>query len=72
MAALLPNEHIKIIDRVKSLIKLAQGDNISLERLEGIYGKSLLISQIFVHGESTKSDLVAIIVPDKEAVKSWA
>ena len=25
-----------------------------------------------MYGESTKSDLVAIIVPDKEAVKSWA
>jgi len=72
VASMLPNGSIKIIDRVKSLIKLAQGEYISPERLEGIYGKSLLIAQIFIHGESTKSDVVAIIIPEREAVKKWA
>ena len=71
VVSMLKSGHIKIIDRVKSLIKLAQGEYISPERLEGIYGKSLLISQIFIYGDSTMADLVAIVFPEKEACKKW-
>jgi long-chain acyl-CoA synthetase len=63
---------LQIIDRVKSLIKLQQGEYISPEKLEGIYGKSLLIAQILIYGDSEKSDLVAIISVENEALKKWA
>jgi len=72
VGALLPNGNLKIIERVKSLIKLEQGKYFSPERLEGMYSKCLLISQIFIHGDSNKSDVIAIIIPDKDAIKGWA
>jgi long-chain acyl-CoA synthetase len=56
-----------IIDRVKNVLKLAQGEYISPERIEGIYlnGCSYL-AQAYVHGDSLKTSLVAIfgIQPD--------
>ena len=63
---------LQIIDRVKSLIKLQQGEYISPEKLEGIYGKSLFIANIFIYGDPEKSDLVAIVSLEGEALKKWA
>ncbi|GBF61238.1 long chain acyl-CoA synthetase [Trichophyton mentagrophytes] len=51
-----------IIDRRKNLLKLAQGEYVSPERLEGIYQNSCpYIAQAFVHGDSIQSHLVAIL-----------
>nr|POF11488.1 long chain acyl-coa synthetase 7, peroxisomal [Quercus suber] len=58
---------VKIIDRVKNVLKLAQGEYISPERIENVYlGNLPWISQGYVHGDSTESSLVAIfgIQPD--------
>jgi len=55
---------VKIIDRVKNIMKLAQGEYVALEKIENSYSSSPLISQIFVHGDSLQSFLLAIIVPD--------
>jgi len=67
-----PNGSIKIIDRAKNIFKLAQGEYIAPEKLENVYIQSPLIGQIFVHGDSLQSYLVAIIVPDFAGVKKWA
>jgi long-chain acyl-CoA synthetase len=61
-----------IIDRVKSLIKLQQGEYISPERLDGVYSKSLMIAHIYIYGDPERSDVVAIISVENEAVKKWA
>jgi len=63
---------IKIIDRVKNLFKLAQGEYVAPEKIENTYMKSKYVQLIFVHGDSLESYLVAMIVPDSEAVKEWA
>ncbi|XP_035224523.1 long-chain-fatty-acid--CoA ligase 6-like [Stegodyphus dumicola] len=67
----LPNGTLKIVDRKKHIFKLAQGEYIAPEKIENIYLSSTYVSQIFVHGESLQSCLVAIIVPDREVVLSW-
>ncbi|GIX87467.1 hypothetical protein CDAR_30822 [Caerostris darwini] len=67
----LPNGSLKIVDRKKHIFKLAQGEYIAPEKIENIYLSSQYVSQIFVHGESLQSCLVAIIVPDKEVLVSW-
>ena len=49
----LPNGSIRIIDRAKNIFKLSQGEYIAPEKLQAVYGQVLMISQIFVHGESS-------------------
>jgi len=40
---ILPNGAIKIIDRAKSIFKLAQGEYIAPEKLENLYVQSAFI-----------------------------
>ncbi|KAK3856812.1 hypothetical protein Pcinc_036893, partial [Petrolisthes cinctipes] len=68
----LPNGTLKIIDRKKHIFKLSQGEYIAPEKVENIYMRSRYVAQVFVHGESLKSSVVAIVVPEVEAVKEWA
>lgn len=71
VGVILPNGSIKIIDRAKNIFKLAQGEYIAPEKLENVYIQSPYIQQIFVHGDSLESYLVAIIVPDFHEIKKW-
>uniref|UniRef100_A0A0M3IRX9 long-chain-fatty-acid--CoA ligase n=1 Tax=Ascaris lumbricoides TaxID=6252 RepID=A0A0M3IRX9_ASCLU len=61
------NGTLTIIDRKKHIFKLQQGEYIAPEKIENIYIHSKFIAQLFVHGESLKSCLVAVVVPDEEA-----
>jgi len=68
----LPNGALKVVDRKKHIFKLSQGEYIAPEKIENIYLSSKFVGQIFVHGESLKSSLIAVVVPDREAVVAWA
>lgn len=60
------NGSIKIIDRKKNLLKLAQGEYVAVERVEEQLTKECAnINQIYVHGDSDQSSLVAIVVTKK-------
>ena len=72
IAIILPNYAVKIVDRKKNFFKLAQGEYVAAEKLEILYGASPFVSQIFVHGDSLQSYLVAMIVPEKDYVMKWA
>ncbi|CAH0564044.1 unnamed protein product [Brassicogethes aeneus] len=68
----LPNGTLKIIDRRKHIFKLSQGEYIVPEKIESIYSRSQYVCQLFVHGESLKSCIIAIVVPDVDVIKCWA
>lgn len=67
----LPNGSLKIIDRKKNIFKMSQGEYIAPEKIEQVFVTMGCIGQIFVHGESVKSALVAIVVPDEETIVPW-
>jgi long-chain acyl-CoA synthetase len=51
----------KIVDRVKNVLKLAQGEYISPERIENVYlANNSVLAQGYVHGDSVQSFLVSI------------
>jgi long-chain acyl-CoA synthetase len=50
-----------IIDRKKNVLKLAQGEYISPERIENVYlANSNLLTQAYVHGDSMQPFVVAV------------
>uniref|UniRef100_A0AC34QHB7 Long-chain-fatty-acid--CoA ligase n=2 Tax=Panagrolaimus sp. JU765 TaxID=591449 RepID=A0AC34QHB7_9BILA len=59
---------LKIVDRKKHIFKLAQGEYVAPEKIENIYGRSKFVAQSFIHGESLKTCLIGIIVPDPEVL----
>lgn len=67
----MENGALRIIDRKKHIFKLAQGEYIAPEKIENIYLTSSYVAQIFVHGESLKSCLVAVVVPEMKTVTNW-
>ena len=73
IAMIIP-EHgnaMKIIDRVKNIFKMQQGEYISPEKIENIYLNCKYIEQIFVHGNSLKSYLICIAYPKKDDIINY-
>jgi len=67
-----PNGTLSIIDRKKNLFKLSQGEYIAAEKVEGIYQKSPAVGQIWIYGNSTKNTVVAVAVPNVDALRAYA
>lgn len=65
-------KRLSIIDRLKNIFKLSQGEYIAPEKIESIYQKHELVAQAFVYGDSMQNQLVGIFVPDKITLLHWA
>ncbi len=63
------DQGLKIIDRVKEIFKLAQGEYIAPSKLEGSYALSPYVEQICIHGDSTHTFIIAIIFPSRLKLK---
>ncbi len=68
-------EEVTWIDRRKNILKLSQGEFVSISRLEELYkAGSPFIQQVFIHGSSLHAYLLAVIVPegttDKEVIRA--
>jgi len=70
IAMILP-EHgnaFRIIDRVKNIFKLQQGEYIAPEKVENKLAECKYIEQVFIYGDSFQSYVVGIIVPKSKDV----
>ena len=57
---------LKIVDRVKEIFKLSQGEYIIPAKLESVYSRSTFVQQIMIYGNSSMNNIIAIICPDKK------
>merc|ERR1711971_840804 len=63
-----PNGTISIIDRRKNLFKTSTGEYIASEKVENTYQRAGLVGQVWVYGNSYKSFVVAVVVPDAQVL----
>ncbi|OBI41332.1 oxidoreductase [Mycobacterium kyorinense] len=61
-------DRLKYLDRSNNVIKLSQGEFVAVSQLEATYAASPYIRQIFLHGSSDQPFLLAVIVPNLDAV----
>lgn len=59
-----PNGSLSIIDRKKNIFKTSFGEYIAVEKIESAYGKASATGQVWVYGNSFKSFIVGVVVPD--------
>ncbi|CAM4426293.1 Linear gramicidin synthase subunit D [Mycobacterium basiliense] len=67
MAQVGPEEFV-YLDRRNNVLKLSQGEFVTVSKLEAVFGDSPLVRQIFIHGNSARAYLLAVIVPTEEAL----
>ena len=58
----LPNGQIQIIDRIKNVFKLAQGEFVAPQKIEEVLLLCPQVYQVFVTGNITERQVVAIVV----------
>ena len=63
-------DHLTYVDRRNNVLKLSQGEFVTVSKLEAAYGGHPSIRQIFVYGNSARSYVLAVIVPTDDALAS--
>ena len=58
-------------DRRNNVLKLAQGEFVTVAKLEAVFGNSPLVRQIYVYGNSAHPYLLAVVVPTEEALQRF-
>ena len=62
-------DHLVYVDRRNNVLKLSQGEFVTVSVLEAVFGDSPLIRQIYLYGNSARAYLLAVIVPTDEALR---
>ncbi|HZC51922.1 MAG TPA: carboxylic acid reductase, partial [Mycobacterium sp.] len=68
VAEVAPNRLV-YVDRRNNVLKLAQGEFVTVAKLEAVFGNSPLVRQIYVYGNSAHPYLLAVVVPTEEALR---
>ncbi|MFY2860933.1 carboxylic acid reductase [Mycobacterium sp. THU-M104] len=61
-------DRLVYVDRRNNVLKLAQGEFVTLAKLEAVFGNSPLVRQIYVYGNSAQPYLLAVVVPTEDAL----
>ena len=66
------DHYLMVVDRMGSIFKLSQGEYVAAELLTQTFETfSSLVEQIFIYGDSSRSCLVAIVVPSRPNVAAF-
>jgi fatty acid CoA ligase FadD9 len=68
IVAELGPDRLRYVDRRNNVLKLANGEFVTLAKLEAVFANSPLVRQIYVYGNSARAYLLAVIVPTQEAL----
>ncbi|WP_135453975.1 carboxylic acid reductase [Mycobacterium sp. DL99] len=72
IVAELGPDHVEYLDRRNNVLKLSQGEFVTVSKLEAVFGDSPLVRQIFIYGNSARSYLLAVVVPTDPSVSKQA
>lgn len=62
-------DQLVYLDRRSFVLKLAQGEFVTVSKVEAVFTESPLVRQIYVYGNSTRSYLLAVVVPTADAME---
>ena len=61
-------DRLVYLDRSNNVLKLSQGEFVTVSKLEAVFGDSPLVAQIYVYGNSARAYPLAVIVPTADAL----
>ncbi|MFD3508679.1 carboxylic acid reductase [Nocardia sp. NPDC058666] len=68
VVAELAPDRLVYVDRRNNVLKLSQGEFVTVSRLEAVFEGADLVRQIYVYGSSERSYLLAVVVPTEAAL----
>ncbi|TPG35223.1 carboxylic acid reductase [Mycolicibacterium hodleri] len=67
VVAELGPDQVKYLDRRNNVLKLSQGEFVTVSKLEAAFTDSPLVRQIYIYGNSARPYLLAVVVPADDA-----
>jgi fatty acid CoA ligase FadD9 len=71
IVAELGPDRLQYVDRRNNVLKLSQGEFVTVSKLEAVFGDSPLARQVFVYGNSARPYLLAVVVPTEDALSRY-
>ena len=68
IVAELGPDHVQYVDRRNNVLKLSQGEFVTVSKLEAAFNDSPLVHQIYIYGNSARPYLLAVVVPTEDAL----
>jgi fatty acid CoA ligase FadD9 len=72
VVAELGPDQVKYVDRRNNVLKLSQGEFVTVSKLEAAFGVSPLVNQIYIYGNSARPYLLAVVVPSEDALSRYS
>jgi fatty acid CoA ligase FadD9 len=64
-------DRLVYLDRRNNVVKLSQGEFVTVSKLEAVFGSSPLVRQIYVYGNSARPYLLAVVVPTPDVLSRF-
>jgi fatty acid CoA ligase FadD9 len=71
IVAELGPDRLEYVDRRNNVLKLSQGEFVTVAKVESVFATSTLVRQIYIYGNSARSYLLAVVVPTEDALTQY-